>query len=440
MAVTDYSAVLGVVGAKSPAGLIAAQETRGVYVVKDAEAPTALTPGNVTYIAFGGRIFRYDAADSTTANDGISCIVTADGKRFKSDGFGGAQVRFYAVQARTLTAPPGSPTIGQSWIVAVGGTGAWAGKDKYVASWTARGWLFTVPNPYDIANVIAENLIYNFSSGGSWVSGFPALVLGANSILPSMLKYGRFGFTVVNQTTNAPPGSPADGDAYIIGPTPTGVWATFARSIAEYESGAWVIYTPYNGALVYDASLKSSVKYDSGTATWVSLFSGYAAISDVFTAAEQNSGATIIANAGTNYAYSATTAPTLSNVNDPDAVTLNYTAKVTGAVIEVQYEAVLIPRQGGTQTYQLEIVAALFVDGASAASDWTSVFQTEPAPVWVTGTDRQKMNAIANFKFVAPDTSSHTYAIRFFGGPANGVGQTINIKVSRRRLKILERA
>ncbi len=40
--------------------------------------------------------------------------------------------------------------------------------------------------------------------------------------------------------TNNPPGSPADGDTYIVGSTPTGAWAGKANKIATRFDGAWV--------------------------------------------------------------------------------------------------------------------------------------------------------------------------------------------------------
>jgi hypothetical protein len=49
-----------------------------------------------------------------------------------------------AVINATTTAPPGSPTNGQAWIVAASATGAWAGKDGQIAAWFG-GWRFLVP-------------------------------------------------------------------------------------------------------------------------------------------------------------------------------------------------------------------------------------------------------------------------------------------------------
>lgn len=52
--------------------------------------------------------------------------------------------------------------------------------------------------------------------------------------------------SVITSTTNAPPGSPAEGDSYIIGPSPTGAWAGHAGKVASYYSG-WRIKTPKEG-------------------------------------------------------------------------------------------------------------------------------------------------------------------------------------------------
>ena len=47
---------------------------------------------------------------------------------------------------------------------------------------------------------------------------------------------------------NTPPGSPVDGDAYVIGPAPTGAWAGRANAIATRTLGAWRFVPDRNSA------------------------------------------------------------------------------------------------------------------------------------------------------------------------------------------------
>lgn len=60
--------------------------------------------------------------------------------------------------------------------------------------------------------------------------------------------------SVISRTTNAPPVSPAAGDAYIVGSAPTGAWAgrsgqiaVWLSSLAAPELGSWAFVTAKNG-------------------------------------------------------------------------------------------------------------------------------------------------------------------------------------------------
>jgi hypothetical protein len=58
--------------------------------------------------------------------------------------------------------------------------------------------------------------------------------------------------TVKSLGDTAPPGSPVDGDAYILGSGPTGDWSSFsADDIAYYYGGSWTAVTPWEGALAF---------------------------------------------------------------------------------------------------------------------------------------------------------------------------------------------
>lgn len=266
MANTDWNTLFSGAAAVNRSGFLTALEKRSPYVVIAGENPASLTPGNVNVIVYGGVLFNYDASDALTAHDGTTCIVTADGKRFKTDQFKGSNNALRNVKDKDLATPPGSPTLGDRYIVAASGTGAWATHDKQVAEYTARGWVFQIPNAFDVTMVVDEALYYHYSAGGAWTSGLPALTIADASISLKKLKYFPLGVSVENQTTNTPPGSPSDGVAYLVAGSPTGAWVGHELDLAIYETSAWVFYDGYEGARVYDKALNAL--YTHNGATW----------------------------------------------------------------------------------------------------------------------------------------------------------------------------
>jgi hypothetical protein len=63
--------------------------------------------------------------------------------------------------------PPLSPTVGDRYIVAVGGTGAWAGHDGAVTTYTASGWSHLSPKLGWQAYVAATQTLWVFDSAWS---------------------------------------------------------------------------------------------------------------------------------------------------------------------------------------------------------------------------------------------------------------------------------
>jgi hypothetical protein len=53
--------------------------------------------------------------------------------------------------------------------------------------------------------------------------------------------------SVKDRDLAAPPGSPAEGDRYIVAASPTGVWAGHAADIAVWQDGAWDFHDPQEG-------------------------------------------------------------------------------------------------------------------------------------------------------------------------------------------------
>jgi hypothetical protein len=77
-----------------------------------------------------------------------------------------------SVKDRDLTAPPGSITDGDTYIVAAAATAGWAGKDGNVAVWDAvnNAWVFGVPRLGWIAYIEDEGKLSAYS-GIAWSAG-----------------------------------------------------------------------------------------------------------------------------------------------------------------------------------------------------------------------------------------------------------------------------
>lgn len=77
--------------------------------------------------------------------------------------------------------------------------------------------------------------------------------------------------TVKSVTTTAPPGSPANGDAYIVPAGATGAWTSQTNKIAVWQArtgvAAWQFYSPKSGWQVYNQADSGDYVYN-GTA-WV---------------------------------------------------------------------------------------------------------------------------------------------------------------------------
>ena len=69
-----------------------------------------------------------------------------------------------------------------------------------------------------------------------------------------------------SRTTATPPGSPATGDVYIVGASPTGAWSGQANAIAYYNGG-WNFIAPLEGAAfwVHD----ESATYTYNGSAWI---------------------------------------------------------------------------------------------------------------------------------------------------------------------------
>ena len=78
--------------------------------------------------------------------------------------------------------------------------------------------------------------------------------------------------SVLDRDLATPPGSPANGDRYIIAASPTGAWSGQAGKIAAFQDGAWAFFTPKEGWIVWVADEGSLVARDGSA--WVAAGGG----------------------------------------------------------------------------------------------------------------------------------------------------------------------
>lgn len=111
----------------------------------------------------------------TDMTDRLALALIAPGQAQKEMTHNEALVRLDimvqpVVQAVAPASVPASPTFGQCWIVGVGASGAWAGRDGAIAAWTAGGWRFVTPFEGMTAWSIADSMQVT-RRGTDWIIG-----------------------------------------------------------------------------------------------------------------------------------------------------------------------------------------------------------------------------------------------------------------------------
>ena len=77
----------------------------------------------------------------------------------------------------------------------------------------------------------------------------------------------KLGFTSRNQVKgilSAPPSTPSNGDAYIVGTSPTGLFSGNFGKVAIWDRTVWLFLTPKNHEVVYNVADGCDYKYDNG--------------------------------------------------------------------------------------------------------------------------------------------------------------------------------
>lgn len=160
------------------------------------------------------------------------------------------RVPWLTVNSVTVTAPPGAPTLGDTYVVPVGATGAWSAQVGKLAQWITTGggsgWIFATAPLDSIVGAQDTHLYWQRKAAGWQPWGADNVThaemdaaFAADRI--AITRPWRLGFMAVNSVTvTAPPGAPTLGDTYIVPAGATGAWNGQADKTAQWVTGAWV--------------------------------------------------------------------------------------------------------------------------------------------------------------------------------------------------------
>jgi hypothetical protein len=116
---------------------------------------------------------------------------------------------------------------------------------------------------------------------------------------------------VKSRTTTTPPGSPAEGDTYVVAPSATGAWTGKDGKLAAWLSGAWSFTAPAEGWTSYVADTTEIAVFKSGA--WTSFVTtggtslaklGINAAADLTNRLAVGSDASLFTHAGTSHRMS----------------------------------------------------------------------------------------------------------------------------------------
>lgn len=115
-------------------------------------------------------------------------------------------------------------------------------------------------------------LIVQEAQGANWYDEVRRMLRGLDGLVQANVK---------DKDLTAPPGSPSDGDCYIVGGSATGDWDTHDDDIARYSSveTEWEFFTPNEGWVVYVQDENLRYLYDGSS--WSSIAEVSNAIKDV---------------------------------------------------------------------------------------------------------------------------------------------------------------
>lgn len=138
---------------------------------------------------------------------------------------------------------------------------------------------------------------------------------------------------------NAPPGSPADGETYIVGSSPTGAWVGHEDEVALLIGGGWRHFAPVNGWIAYNQATAQFLFYDSSVPGWAFLVTRGAPVVEVdadLALADTHNGGVLVIPEGTSPAVTITVPLDSSDPLAPGHTTTIVNMSALAATIEIE--------------------------------------------------------------------------------------------------------
>lgn len=211
------------------------------------------------------------------------------------------------------------------------------------------------------------------------------------------LEAGATFFAAIQVLLNAPPGSPVEGDLYVVGTAGSGAWSGRSENVALYYNAAWLFFTPIEGMFAWDQTSNSLKRYDG--ADWVT-FSATGA-----TVADADYGDVTVSSSGTawaidndvvtnaklaNMATATFKGRTTAGTGDPEDLTVTQATALLNAVVGDSGSGGtkgLVPAPASGDAAAGKFLKA---DGTFAVPPGTSGFTAASTTEVLTGTDSSK--------------------------------------------------
>ena len=176
---------------------------------------------------------------------------------YPADVFGWQQ----PVLTKTLTAPPGTPTPGDRYLIPASPTGVWATHATHITTWaildpvgapTTYGWAYSIPSNGFYVYIMDENLRYRYN-GTAWISD---AVIGEANTLTSV---GTAGTSIVSGKVGV--------DLQVKAIKAASTKVAVADSTGDKTVSVDVVQAniDHNLLLNYNAANHANVSYDSGS-------------------------------------------------------------------------------------------------------------------------------------------------------------------------------